>query len=86
MPDWLLAIAVAAIAASGAWLTWLTNRRSGDRREMRELTRRVDTLERRDMIWRNYAQTLRDHIYARKDPPPPPWPVEMYDDGRRHDE
>jgi len=85
MPDWLLAIIVAAIAASGGWLTWLTNRRSSDKQEIRELRDRMDVFERRDMIWRNYAQELRDHIYARKSPPPPKWPVELYDDGKKHE-
>jgi hypothetical protein len=76
MAEWVLPVILSVIAASGGWLTWLTNRRSSDKRDLRELTRRVDQLERRDMVWRNYAQLLRDHIYQAKPPPPPPWPVD----------
>ncbi|GIT80168.1 hypothetical protein LLS1_18370 [Leifsonia sp. LS1] len=78
MPDWLLAIIIAAIAASGGWLTWLTNRRSSDKADIRDLRDRMDELERRDLIWRNYAQRLRDHIYAGSPPPPPEWPTDLY--------
>jgi hypothetical protein len=83
MPDWMLAIVLAAIAASGGWLTWLTNRRSSDKADIRELRDRMDELERRDLIWRNYAQRLRDHIYAGSPPPPPEWPMDLYEGKHR---
>lgn len=80
MAEWVLPIILAVIAASGGWLTWLTNRRSSDKRDLRDHARRIETLERRDMVWRNYAQKLRDHIYEGKPPPPPAWPVDaLYD-------
>lgn len=74
MPDWLLTIAVAVIAASGAWITARMTGRTGEYGRIRDLENRVDSLEKRNTILWNYNRELVDHIYRGEPPPPPPLP------------
>jgi len=43
-----------------------------------ELEKRIRTLERRDISYRNYMYTLIKHIEEGVGPPPPPMPSDLY--------
>lgn len=83
MAEWwvgpLVTLLVAALGASGVWLTVVVNRRSARESQLEVERRRNDYLSRRVIVLLNYAQRLRDHIYRREGPPPEEWPEEAYD-------
>lgn len=75
MPEWLPIVIVALIAASGAWLSYLTAKRSGDSARIDTMTIRMDSMEKRNIMLVSYAQQLRQHILDGNPPPPPEWPI-----------
>lgn len=79
MPDWLLAIIIAFVGVSGGYLTAIATRRTGDRERIKALEERVDKLDRRNLMWQNYAQQLREHIFAGKGAPPPDFPNDIFE-------
>lgn len=79
MPEWLPLVIVALIAASGGWLTYLTNKRSADAQRITALEQRLSRMERRDAAWQNYAQLLRQHINDEKGPPAPDIPLAIFE-------
>jgi len=79
MPDWLLAIIIAFVGVSGGYLTAIATRRTGDRERIRALEERQDKIERQNLRWQNYAQVLREHIFAGKGPPPPDFPTDIFE-------
>lgn len=79
MPDWVLAIIIAFVGVSGGYLTALATRRNGDRERITRLEERVDRVEGRVLRWQNYAQRLREHIFAGSPPPPPEFPDDLFE-------
>jgi hypothetical protein len=79
MPDWLLAIILGFVGVSGGYLTFIATRRTGDRARIEALEKRQDVVEKRNLSWQNYAGTLREHIYAKKGPPPPDFPHDIFE-------
>lgn len=79
MPEWLLAIILAAMGGAGGYLTAVATRRSSDRDRIKSLEERVDRVEKRELKWQNYAAELRAYITEGKPPPPPPFPDDIFD-------
>lgn len=68
----VVAIVGAAAATVAAILSFVAARRSLAHAELRELRRRVEITEQRNIKLWNYCLKLRDHIYRELGPPPPP--------------
>lgn len=67
MPEWLMAVIVAIVAASGAWLTTRFGR-------VAQLERRIDALERRErMLWM-HTRHVMDMYYRHRLPGAPDLP------------
>jgi hypothetical protein len=77
MPEWLIALLSILGTFSVGFLAWLASRRNGDRDRIVKLEERVDDLDRTHLRWQNYAVELREHIFAGKGPPPPPFPLDL---------
>lgn len=79
----LVTLLVAIVAASGAWITIVISKRQKERelveQRLTTLEKRNDTVNSRNFKLINYAQRLRDHIYAGDPPPPEEWPEDLYD-------
>ncbi|AGW42448.1 arginyl-tRNA synthetase [Leifsonia xyli subsp. cynodontis DSM 46306] len=71
MPDWLLTLTVAALAATGS----LAATRYG---RIARLEKRLAELETRERTLWVYTRDLIDHIYRGEGPPPPPPPPTGY--------
>lgn len=79
MPDWLVGIIGVAVTFALGYLTVLATRRSGDRERIKNLEIRTDKLEATSARKSDYIEELRAHINNRKDPPPPPYPANLFD-------
>jgi len=66
------AVAVAIVAASGAWLTYNATKSAAR-------AKREDTLQKRNIRLINYAARLRDKLEAAGGEPEP-WPDDLYDE------
>lgn len=78
MPEWLIALVAAAIAASGA----LVGSRYG---RVGKLERRVDELEARERKLWLYCRKLIDHIWRGRPAPPPTPPEDIFGDFEKED-
>lgn len=74
MPEWLITLVVAVLAASGAWFTARITGQNAKYSRIRDLETRVDLVEKRNVLLWNYNRLLVDHIYEGKRPPPPAMP------------
>ena len=74
MPEWLATAIIAAIAASGAWVTARVTRRNGSYARILTLEARVDLIEGRNQRLWSYNRELINHIYQGSPPPPPIMP------------
>lgn len=73
MPDWIVALIVAAVAAAGALFTSRYGR-------VHALEKRMDELEAKDRAFWLYCRQLIDHIWQEKGPPPPSPPSVILED------
>lgn len=73
MPDWIIAVGVAILAASGAWLAARYGR-------MAAVERRVDELDKRNRALWLYCRQLIDHIWRGRPAPPPDPPDSIADE------
>jgi len=80
MPEWLIALVSVAGTLSLGFLTFTATRKTGDRDRIVKLEQRVDRLDGLLLRWQNYAVELREHIFAGKGPPPPPFPDDLTKD------
>ena len=64
MPDWIIALGLAALAASGAWIASRYGR-------LAAVERRQDELETRNRALWFYCRRLIDHIWRGRGAPPP---------------
>lgn len=79
MIDGLLAVVVAVIAASGAWVASRYGR-------VGKLERRVDQLEARERKLWLYCRVLIDHIWRGRPAPPPTPPEDIFGDFEKENE
>jgi len=86
MPEWFYGVLIALIAASGAWLTYLTNRRSADTQRLTNLDGKIKDLEdantktnKRFIRVVNYANRLRKQV-GELGGDPEEWPDDLYDE------
>jgi len=73
--EWItpvVAVAVAVVAASGAWLTYGAAKSA-------QRAKREDTLQKRNIRVINYAQSQRAKLEA-NGLEPDPWPDDLYDE------
>jgi hypothetical protein len=77
MPEWLVALLSVLGTFSVGFLAWLASRRNGDRDRIVKLEDRVEDIEQSNLRWQNYVVDLREHIFAGKGPPPPPFPIDL---------
>lgn len=73
MPDWIVAVVVAVVAATGGFFTSRYGR-------VHTLERRMDELEAKDRAFWLYCRQLLDHIWQDKGPPPPSPPAAILED------
>lgn len=64
MPDWIVAVALAIVAASGAWIAARYGR-------LAAVERRQDELDTRNRALWLYCRQLIDHIWRGRGAPPP---------------
>lgn len=79
MPDWFYGVLLALIAGSGAWLTFLTNRRSSDSQRLSALEKANAITNKRNIRLMNYATRLRKQV-GDLGGEPEEWPDDLYDE------